>query len=151
MQTAIESETTARVIESYLVEHLFESAGDAAPAATPIRFQPLRVGPFRFLCPADAVALAPPGEAASLVLEAADLVPPAHRARLSGATTGGLTVWLDGGRLEVRGCSLEPAFALDGAAVVARQTRGDTPWIAGSVREPPAFVLEPQALGAPSH
>ena len=159
MQTAMESEATARLIEGYLVEHLFEALTASepellpepktAPVPEPVldpSFQPLRVGPFRFLCPVAEVGLVAPTEPALRVLEASDLVPATYRARLDAAATGSATVWLDQGRIEVRGCSLEPTLTLATSAVAARDARGDCPWIAGSVREPPAFVLDPQAL-----
>ena len=153
MQIAIESEATARVIEGYLVEHLFESTAEPAvrPAPAP-GFQALRVGPFRFLCPVGAVTLHPPTLAPSRVMEASELVPSAYRARLAGmATEGATSIWLADGRIEVRGCHPEAVLELAASAVTLRETRGDSPWIAGSVREPPAFVLDPGALAQSGH
>ena len=154
MQIAIESEATARVIEGYLVEHLFEPA--AEPAAKPVpaatSYQALRVGPFRFLCPDGAVTLQPSPQVAFRRLEASELVPAAYRARLAGMDTEGATsVWLDEGRVEVRGCHLEQRLELPASAVNLREARGDSPWIAGSVREPPAFVLDLEALAPAGH
>ena len=147
MPIAIESEATARVIEGYLVEHLFERRADVeADAPVLATYQPLRVGPFRFLCAVGDVSLEAPAAPAGFVIDAATLVPPAYRARLAGAAPGETTVWLDQGRIELRGCSLESVLALAAEAFVRREARADNPWIAGTVREPPAFLLDPAAV-----
>ena len=149
MPIAIETDATARLIEGYLVEHMFETPPQADPDEPVISaYVPLRVGPFRFLCAVGAVDVAPPATPATLVIDAAELVPAAYRARLSAAAAGEATVWLDGGRVELRGCLLEPILTLGPNAIVPRDVRGEQPWIAATVREPPAFMLEPQALGA---
>ena len=147
MPNAIESQATARLIEGYLVEHLFDTAPAAEVAAPGVTaYQPLRVGPFRFLCRADELSLVAPMTPAGVVIDAGKLVPAAYQSRLSGATPGPASVWLEQGCIELRGCSLEPVLALAPGAVALRDARGDNPWIAGSVREPPAFMLEPAAL-----
>ena len=75
MAIAIETDATARLIEGYLVEHMFEAPPQADPDEPVISaYVPLRVGPFRFLCAAEVVDVAPPETPATLVLDAAELV-----------------------------------------------------------------------------
>ena len=153
MQLGIESDATARLIEGYLVEHLFEAVDAASEVAVEPAYLPLLVGPFRFLCPVADVSTLPSAQPPLRVLEACELVPSPYRSRLGHAATGSTVVWLDGGRVEVRGCNLEPVLCLPETAVTPRETRGDTPWIGGAVREPPAFVLDSKAMavGAAGH
>jgi len=131
-------------LATYLDEHL-QGCFDAPPVRATIEVVAFRVGPFRFLCRADALG-AGPGERASVTLDAGELVPEAYRSHLRPEGRRGHDVLrFKGGRLEIRGCQVERPLQLQAAAIAARGPRADAPWIGATTREPPAFVLDPDA------
>lgn len=143
----VETENTANVIISYLVEHLVgerDEATSPAGSGTPL-YQVLRVGPFRFVCLSSALCLTPPARLPSVVLEARDLVPASYQARVAALPAAADTCWLDEGRIEIRGCRVEEMLTLEESQFVPREARGASPWICATLRAPPAFVLEPEA------
>jgi hypothetical protein len=152
--------STAALVASYLQDHLegvfaapvvvaeIPKEEPAPPAVDPdiIRVLNFMVGPFRFLCPMDAALAAAPDSPCAMVIEAADLVPEPYRAQLrQGLQHGRDSVWLKGGRLEIRGCRLEQALEIRQSRLTARGPRAAAPWIGATLREPPAFVLDPDA------
>ena len=106
----------------------------------------LLVGPFRFLCPVDAVLDEPPELACAVVIEAVDLVPAPYRNQAAASQQLGRdVVWLKGGRLEIRGCRLDPSIAIRRSDLRSRGPRAEAPWIGATLRDPPAFFLDPDA------
>ena len=104
------------------------------------------IGPFRFLCPVDAVLDEPPELPCSVVIEAVDLVPAPYRNQAAASQhVGRDVVWLKGGRLEIRGCRLEPSIAIRRSELRSRGPRAEAPWIGATLRDPPAFFLDPDA------
>jgi len=125
----------------YLDEHLREDGGGAN---APIDVQAFRVGPFRFLCRADALTNLSSEDV--VAIEAGELVPAPYRGHLRpGRFLGRDVLRLKGGRLEIRGLSLEETLQLPPAAMASRGPRAEAPWIGATTREPPAFVLDPDA------
>jgi len=132
------------VLVAYLDEHLQDCFDVPATRAT-IEVLAFRVGPFRFLCRADALDPTA-GNIATVTLDAAELVPDAYRAHLRpGARRGPDVLRFKGGRLEIRGCQVERPLQLQPAAIAPRGPRADAPWISATTREPPAFVLDADA------
>lgn len=128
------------ILAAYLDEHLHE----AVVADTLVDVLAFRVGPFRFLCRADALT----DQAADgvVTIEAAELVPASYRGHLRPSQFLGRDVLrLKGGRLEIRGLSLETTLQLQPAAMAPRGPRAEAPWISATTREPPAFVLDADA------
>ena len=94
MAIAIETDATARLIEGYLVEHMFETPPQADPDEPLVSaYVPLRVGPFRFLCAAEAVDVAPPATPATLVIDAADHVFDGHAGEVGDTVEQLLADW----------------------------------------------------------
>ena len=125
--------STLELVSSYLQEHLgpasvlvLDPLSRPTPDSTPelqavISFM---AGPFRFLCPADATLAEAPGMPCSVVIEAADLVPAPYREQLGAALRQGRdTIWFRGGRLEIRGCSLEDPTHIRPASLISRGPR----------------------------
>ncbi len=136
--------TANDVLAAYLEEHL-QGCFEAPPARAAIEVLAFRVGPFRFLCQADALGVTA-GSLAALTLDAAELVPDAYRAHLRpGVRRGPDVLQFKGGRLEIRGCQVERPLQLQAAAIAPRGPRADAPWISATTRDPPAFVLDPDA------
>ncbi len=128
------------LLAAYLDEHLHED-GAAHALVDVLAF---RVGPFRFLCRADALADQPADGA--VAIEASELVPASYRGHLKPERCLGRDVLrLKGGRLEIRGLRLEGSLRLASAAMAPRGPRAEAPWISATTREPPAFVLDPDA------
>jgi len=152
--------STAEIVASYLQDHLegvlaapvvVPEILPEAPAPTPVDPDVLRVmsfmaGPFRFLCPVDAVLSAVPDSPCAMVIDAADLVPDPYRAQLgNNLQIGRESIWLKGGRLEIRGCRLEQSLEIRHSNLTSRGPRAAAPWIGATLRDPPAFVLDPDA------
>ena len=136
--------TANDALAAYLDEHL-QGCFDAPAARTTIEVLAFRVGPFRFLCRADAL-MAVDGESGAAALDAAELVPAAYRKHLRPDGRRGHDVLrFKGGRLEIHGCQVERPLHLQAAAIAPRGPRADAPWISATTREPPAFVLDPDA------
>lgn len=129
------------LLAAYLDEHLHEDGGAAHALVEVLAF---RVGPFRFLCRADALTeLAADG---AVTIEADELVPASYRGHLRpGRFLGRDVLRLKGGRLEICGLRLETTLRLSSAAMAPRGPRAEAPWIGATTREPPAFVLDPDA------
>ncbi len=132
----------------YVEDHLAEPPQDDE-SASPVGRSNLmfRVGPFRFLL-AGADAGGATRDTASC-MHGAELVPPQFRAHLDaagGVMMGADTVWLAGGCLAIAGCVCEGHREIDMANVRQRELRSEAPWIAGTLADPPAFVLDPLAL-----
>ncbi|MGD9601947.1 MAG: hypothetical protein AB7V59_09075 [Gammaproteobacteria bacterium] len=149
MQTSPQGSTTRRLLERYLDEHLAADVvaptpdpTSAAPAVS--RYVHFRVGPFQFVLAAAAV-----GESLgerSLQIAATELVPVRYRDRLAGHVQGPDMLVLKGGRIGIAGCLRIGILDLPPAAVSARGLRPESPWIMGSVQQPPSFVVDPDAL-----
>ena len=130
------------IVAAYLDEHLHADGGHASGLA--IEVLAFRVGPFRFLCRAD--ALADQAVAGAVTIEASTLVPASYRSHLRpGQFLGRDVLRLKGGRLEIRGLSIEQTLQLQAATMAPRGPRAEAPWIGATTREPPAFVLDPDA------
>jgi hypothetical protein len=131
--------STRDLLAAYLDEHLHEVG-----AHVYVDVLAFRVGPFRFLCRAD--ALADSLADGAVAIEASELVPTSYRGHLRPDRFPGRDVLrLKGGRLEIRGLRLESTLRLAPAAMTPRGPRAEAPWISATTREPPAFVLDPDA------
>jgi len=152
MQGSTHVSTTRRLLERYLDEHLCAAPDDAtahdATAASAVeasaRYVHFKVGPFQFVLAAAALGEAP-GER-GLQVPARELVPVRYRDRLEGHATGPDALALKGGRIGIAGCLRMGILELPPDAITSRGLRPDTPWIMGSVLQPPCFVLDPDAL-----
>lgn len=103
-----------------------------------------RAGPFRFLCRTSALADGP--LRAACAIDGAELVPHRYRRHLRRApAVEPDTLYLRGGRLAIRGVARETTLHLPLTAFGARGPRAEAPWIGATTREPPAFVLDPDA------
>ncbi len=144
--------STIELVSSYLQEHLVGQvpALEMVPTlvARPDRLAVISflAGPFRFLCPADAVVAEMPDSPSAVVIEAADLVPDPYRQQRGAALNQGRdVVWFKGGRLEVRGCRLEAPLEICPDNLVSRGPRAAAPWIGATLRDPPAFFVDTDA------
>ena len=107
-----------------------------------------KVGPFQFAIATTAVVDEPIDLARRVMIDGAALVPPRYRQHLdahAAATTLDSLV-LKRGRVALAGILRVGEFKIADDAIVARGMRAEAPWIAGSVREPPSFVIDPDAL-----
>lgn len=142
-----------------LIEHSAVAVAEIIPAPLELVLEPpvadpdlfgvicFLVGPFRFLCPIDAVLDAPPEIPCSVVVDAVDLVPAPYRSQAAASQQQGRdVVWLKGGRLEIRGCRLDPSLAIRRSDLRSRGPRAEAPWIGATLREPPAFFLDSDAM-----
>lgn len=121
----------------------------ATPVADPDQLNVIcfLVGPFRFLCPVEAVLEQAPDLACSVVIDAVELVPAPYRAQAAASQQLGRdVVWLKGGRLEIRGCRLDPTRAIRRSDLRSRGPRAEAPWIGATLRDPPAFFLDSDAM-----
>ena len=121
----------------------------AAPVADPDQLNVVcfLVGPFRFLCPVEAVLEQAPDLACSVVIDAVELVPAPYRAQAAASQQLGRdVVWLKGGRLEIRGCRLDPPRSIRRSELRSRGPRAEAPWIGATLRDPPAFFLDSDAM-----
>ena len=134
--------STFEVLSRYLEEHLAGTEVDVTPQR--VTMLAFRVGPFRFLCPSEALLDTLDGEPCAGAIAAAELIPAPYRAQAAVADDR-QTVRLRGGRIEIRGCRIEGPLQLDGTSLITRGPRADAPWICATTREPPAFVLDPDA------
>ncbi len=135
---------TIDLVAAYLDEHL-HLAPDGPRLPATIEALAFRVGPFRFLCRADALTDTA-AEVAVMTVQAAELVPVPYRSHLrAGQFLGRDVLRLKGGRLEIRGLQIESSLRLQPTTMVARGPRAAAPWISATTREPPAFVLDPDA------
>ena len=136
--------STVDLVSAYLDEHL-HLAPEGPTLPSTIETLAFRVGPFRFLCRADALTDSA-AEGAVVTVQAAELVPVPYRSHLRpGQFLGRDALRLKGGRLEIRGLQIESTLFLQPAAMAARGPRAEAPWISATTREPPAFVLDPDA------
>lgn len=136
---------TVHLLASYLDEHL-HLRQRVPPAAQLVVALAFHVGPFRFLCRADALQSHLDDEPCAMAIDAARLVPATYRAHLARRPADGLDVLrLKGGRLEIRGCRRDGEIAIPPEALVLRGPRADAPWICATTRDPPAFVLDADA------
>jgi hypothetical protein len=53
---------------------------------------------------------------------------------------------LKGGRIAIIGCTRGGELRIAECAIITRGLRPDTPWIMGSIQQPPSFVLDSDAL-----
>lgn len=136
--------SAADIVAAYLDDHLHAGPG-RVPLPETVEVLAFRVGPFRFLCRADALTQSAT-DVAAVTLQAAELVPVPYRSHLrQGLFPGRDTLRLKGGRLEIRGLLIENTLMLPPAAMAPRGPRAEAPWISATTREPPAFVLDPDA------
>jgi|LNFM01.2.fsa_nt_gb hypothetical protein len=136
--------SAADLVAAYLDAHL-HLAPDGPVLPDTVEVLAFRVGPFRFLCRADALTPTA-GDVAAVTLQAAELVPVPYRSHLrQGLFPGRDVLRLKGGRLEIRGLQIEHTMRLPQAAMAPRGPRAEAPWISATTREPPAFVLDPDA------
>lgn len=140
------SSVTRELLTAYLDAHLATSTPAPSASVTAQRHVHFRVGPFQFLLAAAALGEARGGERPSRV-QASELVPARYRDRFEpGRTTGPDVLVLKGGRIEIAGCLRCGEIDVPGAAITARGLRPESPWILGSVQQPPCFVLDSDAL-----
>ena len=121
-----------------------------APRAEPrtLAMCRFRVGPFRFVINAAAVADGDIENPRALAIAAAVLVPPRYRVHLERAPAilGPDTLALKGGRMLIRECLREGVVEIAPETITTRGMRPDSPWILGSLGAPPCFVLDGDAL-----
>jgi len=134
-------------LAQYFDEHLAAPpCADLTPVAAAVRFMQFRVGPFQFVLQAAAVSDGVQPERAIRV-QGHELVPARYRDKLDlSAITGPDLIALKGGRIEIAGCLRCGELEVPATAIHTRGLRRDTPWLMGSLRQPPSFVLDPDAL-----
>ncbi len=140
--------STRALLEQYLEGHLATQAS-APPlgAFSPAPFFQFRVGPFQFVLKASAVDEQPRFGARCLQVDGCELVPDRYRAKLDQAALGGPDrLLLKGGRIEIIGCTRGGELQIPAHEIITRGPRPDTPWIMGSLQQPPSFVLDSDAL-----
>ena len=80
-------------------------------------------------------------------IDVCELVPERYRAKLDQAAVGGPDrLVLKGGRIAIIGCTRGGELRIPAGEIITRGLRPDTPWIMGSIQQPPAFVLDSDAL-----
>lgn len=135
-------------LAQYFDEHLAAPpSADLAPVAVAVRFMQFRVGPFQFVLQAAAVSDGIRWPERALRISGHALVPARYRDTLDlSAITGPDLIALKGGRIEIAGCLRCGELEVPATAIRTRGLRPDTPWLMGSLRQPPSFVLDPDAL-----
>ena len=132
-----------RLVAQYLDDYIVEQ--NASPALDYCRF---RVGRFQFAIARAAVTDELVDPTRVITIAGWSLVPPRYRTQLAEQwpTSAIDSVMLKGGRVALTGILRVGGLRIPNAAVIARGMRTDAPWIAGSLRDPPSFVLDPDAL-----
>ena len=123
--------------------------GGAPPVreSSPAAFLQFRAGPFQFVLQASAVLELARWGARCIQIEGCELVPERYRAKLEQAAPGGPDrLLLKGGRIAIIGCTRGGELRILERAIITRGLRPDTPWIMGSIQQPPSFVLDSDAL-----
>jgi hypothetical protein len=146
MQSMLHS--TQALLEQYLDGHLTTPTG-APPVheSSSAAFVQFRVGPFQFVLKASAVIELPQWGARCIQVEVCELVPERYRAKLDQAALGGPDrLMLKGGRIAITGCTRGGELRIPEGEIITRGLRPDTPWIMGSIQQPPSFVLDSDAL-----
>ncbi len=140
--------STQLLLEQYLEGHLTTPIS-AWPSheSSAAAFLQFRVGPFQFVLKASAVSELPQWGARCIQIDVCELVPERYRAKLDQAAVGGPDrLVLKGGRIAIIGCTRGGELRIPAGEIITRGLRPDTPWIMGSIQQPPAFVLDSDAL-----
>ncbi len=137
---------TLALVAQYIDEQLSEGASIAKPSPAPAEtFVQLCVGKLRFLLPSEAITTAIPSPEAVLI-DAQTLVPEKYRVHARSADDNGPPVVLQGGRLALSGVTSTTVLSSAEVELKPRAERASEPWISGTSRRPPAFVLDVDAL-----
>ena len=140
-----------RLVAQYLDDYILEHNASPAPLPVPasaLDYCRFRVGQFQFAIASAAITDEWVDSTRVVTIGGWSLVPPRYRTQSAEQphTRAMDSVMLKGGRVALTGILRVGELRITDAAVIARGMRTDAPWIAGSLRVPPSFVLDPDAL-----
>ena len=140
-----------RLVAQYLDAYILEQHASPAPLPAPasaLDYCRFRVGRFQFAIASAAITDEWVDPTRVVTIDGWLLVPLRYRTQSAEqAPTSALdSVLLKGGRVALTGILRVGELQITDAAVITRGIRTEAPWIAGSLRDPPSFVLDPDAL-----
>jgi hypothetical protein len=138
------------ILKNYFADHLDDAdVAERAPdrvlrmESLASRYLLFRVGQLRFaLASTDVAAVTRHPESGCEYLSAAVIVPPRYQAAARVDASHASWVHLAGTRFGLGPCRADGEVVLTTGDITPRAERGDAPWIAGTIAEPPSLVLE---------